>query len=186
MKTYIENPNPELYSLLKWLNGCTSKDPTRLSLQAINIKNRFRLEATNGFVAVVAILEAPIKFYADIEDGLWIIESITKKLIVMSPLEEGKYPDLNVIVNNLHIPEAHSLVCLDPDLFRKLTAGFDRAHVNIYNDRAPIEIVLEGDAMPKGTYLAVLMPLATERCNTETTMTKAFEKLVSDKPDNVL
>lgn len=185
MNTYIENPNPQLYNLLKWLNGCTSTDMARPTLQAVNIKfNRF--EATNGFMIGIAITEAPIKFYADIEDGMWIIESITKKLIVMSPLEEGTYPQVDAIVNKLHIPESHSLVCLDPDLFKKLTAGFERAHVNIHNDRAPIEIVLEGDNMPTGTYLAVLMPLATERCNTETTMTKAFSKLVSDKPDNVL
>lgn len=185
MKTYIENPNPELYNLLKWLNGCTSTDMARPTLQAINIKfNRF--EATNGFMIGIAITEAPIKFYADIEDGLWIIESITKKLIIMSPFEEGTFPQVDAIVDKLHIPEEHSLVCLDPDLFKKLTAGFDRAHVNIHNARAPIEIVLEGDNMPKGTYIAVLMPLATERCNTEVTMTKAYEKLVSDKSNNVL
>jgi hypothetical protein len=134
----------------------------------------------------IAITEAPIKFYADLEDGMYIIESITKKLIVMSPLEEGTYPDVGAIMNALHIPESHSLVCLNPDLFKKLTAGFERAHVNVHNDRAPIEIVLEGDNMPDGTYLAVLMPLATDRCNSESTMTKAFEKLVSDEPKNVL
>jgi hypothetical protein len=185
MKTYIENPNPQLYSLLKWLDRCTSTDPTRPTLQAINIKfNRF--EATNGFMIGIAITEAPIKFYADLEDGKYIIESISKELIVMSPLEEGKYPDVNVIMNKLHIPEAHSLVCLDPKLFKKLTAGFERAHVNVHNDRAPIEIVLEGDNMPTGTYLAVLMPLATDRCNSESTMTKAFEKLVSDESNTVL
>jgi hypothetical protein len=183
MKTYIENPKPELYSLLKWLDGCTSDDNARPTLQAVNIKfNRF--EATNGFMIGIAITEAPIKFYADIEDGMWIIESITKKLIVMSPLEEGKYPDVNVIMNKLHIPEAHSLVCLDPELFKKLTAGFERAHVNVHNDHAPIEIVLEGDNMPTGTYLAVLMPLAAD--NSESTMTKAFEKLVSDESNTVL
>ena len=178
MKNYIENPNPELYNLLKWLNGCTSKDMARPTLQAVNIKfNRF--EATNGFMIGIAITEAPIKFWHDIEDGMWIIESITKKLIVMSPLEEGTYPQVDVIVNKLHIPEAHSLVCLDPDLFKKLTAGFDKAFVNIQSEKAPIEIILKGDNFPDGTYIAALMPLWTDPA--EVVMTKAFSKLVSDK-----
>ena len=185
MKTYIENPNPKLYALLKWLDGCRSTDPARPVLHAVNIKfNRF--EATNGFMIGIAITEAPIKFYADLEDGMYIIESISKKLIVMSPLEEGTYPDVGAIMNALHIPESHSLVCLNPDLFSKVTKGFERAFVNVHSTRAPIEIVLEGDNMPDGTYLAVLMPLAYKYENPEPVMTKAFEKLVSDEPKNVL
>lgn len=185
MKTYIENPNPQLYNLLKWLNGCTSKDPTHLSLQAINIKNRFRLEATNGFVAVVAILEAPIKFYADLDDGQWFIESITKKLAVLVRAEEITFPDISVILNTLHLVDSHAFACVNPAVLAPAMAGFERASINIYNERAGIEIVLNGDNFPDGTYIATVMPLWHDH-PTEGIMTKAFEKLVSDKPDNVL
>ena len=180
MKTYIENPNPELYNLLKWLNNCTSKNLERQHtvINCVHI-TRFMLEATNGYLAVRAYIEAPVGYYATIEDGIYYIESVTKKLIVMDS-REGTFVPMDQVMNGLHIPEGHTLACIDPEFLSLVTKGFDRAFINIHGDRYPVEIVLKGDAMPKGTYLAIVMPMHSD-VPIEAVMTDAFSKLVSDK-----
>jgi hypothetical protein len=181
MKTYIENPNPELYNLLKWMNNCTSKNLERQHpvLNCVHI-TRFMLEASNGFIAVRAYIEAPIGFYANIEEGIYYIESVTKKLIVMDKRGGDTFVPLDQIITGLHLPEKHTLACVNPYLFDLVTKGFDKAFINIHGDRYPIEIVLKGDAMPDGTYLAILMPMHSEAA-IEAVMTDAFSKLVSDE-----
>ena len=185
MKTYIENPNPKLYALLKWLDGCASKnlETQHPIINCVHI-TRFMLEATNGFLAVRAYIEAPIGFYATIEEGCYYIESVTKKLIVLDAREDTFVP-LDAIMTGLHIPETHNLVCLNPELFKMATAGFDKAFVNIHGDRYPIEIALTGERMPDGKYLALIMPMHSDIPHEEV-MTKAFEKLVSDESNTVL
>ena len=180
MKTYIENPNPELYSLLKWLKGNVSTDDSRPVLQAINIK-RNRIEATTGYALVIAMLEAPIKFYADLDDGLWIIETVTKKLAILSTLDEGNFPDVDVIATGLHLNDKHVCLCFNPNIFKNVTEGFQRVYVNAPAYNAPMEIMLYPDGTyPDGTYLAIVMPMLSD-VPIEAVMTDAFSKLVSDK-----
>ena len=178
MKTVIAL-TPELYRLFKWLQVNASTDPARLSINAINIKFN-RIEATNGFVAVVAILEAPIKYYADLDDGQWFIESITKKSAILIQAEDLNYPDISVILNKLHLVDNHVLACINPALITQATKGFDKACINIHNSRSAVEIVLQGDDFPDGKYIAVVMPMYTDY-EVEAVMTDAFSKLVSDK-----
>jgi hypothetical protein len=98
----------------------------------------------------------------------------------MDKREGDTFVPLDQIMTGLHLPEKHTLACLNPELLSLVTKGFDKAFINIHGDRYPIEIVLKGDAMPDGTYLAILMPMHSEAA-IEAVMTDAFSKLVSDE-----
>ena len=126
-----------IYSNLKWLKGCVSKDTDRPVLQGIYKKDG-KLYATNGFMIAAW---KPADANADMlsllmPDGLWLLTTLNTTIVVAEQLD-GNYPDVEAILRSddrASVEEGGKLtidLSINPTLLARLTNGFDYMHMEI-------------------------------------------------------
>jgi len=162
----------EMYNLLKWLKNNVSTDKGRESWTGIHVRNNgMVLEATDGFKLVIAKLQNPIDELCVLDnpqnkltDGIWQPITITKKLIVLTKIENVTFPDTSVILTDYEKPitDSQSFITISPTFLISAINGFDRVDINFVNNERPIQIVLRSNNMPIGTYVAIVMPLLSD------------------------
>ena len=157
-RTELSKP---LYNLLRWLNATTSKDITRLTMTGIHIhNNQMVMESTNGYAVARVKLDLPCEL--KIPPGIWHIETLTKKTVILQKIE-GEFPDTGAVVNlenKMKLPfKEDGDIAISPKLFWNVGKGMQVAQMIIKSNKGPILINFCPVDMPEGEYCGVIMPM---------------------------